>query len=241
MSPSVFIGYDAGERLAWEVCAASLQNSARDPVPVAPIGRADLAARGLYTRPTSVRDGIKWDDLSNEPCSTDFSLARFWLPLVAERSGWALFCDSDFLWRRDVHELFALADPRYAVMVVPHQQNVVETVKMRGQPQTEYERKNWTSLMLWNLSHAGARRVSVGMLNQSLKRDLHQLLWLADNEIGFLPEEWNWLDGTSAPDLEAAAAHFTRGTPDMPNWIDTQYAGEWRSYADALGERARQR
>lgn len=236
-----FIGYDAGERLAWEVCAASLQTHARAPIPVAPIGRVDLAARGFYARPQSMRDGFPWDDLSNEPCSTDFSVARWFVPLLAERAGWALFCDSDFLWRRDVHELFSLADRRFAVMVVPHKQEPTETVKMTGQQQTRYDRKNWSSLVLWNLAHAGTRRMTYGLVNETPKRDLHRFCWLDDSEIGFLPEEWNWLDGTSSPDLDAAAAHFTRGTPDMPNWTDTQYAGEWRSYAAALGARVERR
>jgi lipopolysaccharide biosynthesis glycosyltransferase len=190
-----------------------------------------LMADGVYTRTQSVRNGVQWDDTSEAPCSTDFSIARFWVPHLAGSVGWALYCDCDFLWRADVGELFGLADPRYAVMVVPHQHAPSETVKMDGQPQTVYPRKNWSSLVLWNLGSAGARRLDHEMLNTLTGRDLHRFCWLNDAEIGFLPERWNWLDGTSDEAINPAAVHMTRGTPDMPDWGETSYAGEWSRYA----------
>jgi hypothetical protein len=238
MLQRVYIGYDARERLAWQVCAASLQDCAADPVAVEPIGRPALEKAGLYQRPTSIRDGRLWDDISGAPCSTDFSIARFWAAALAGRTGWALFCDGDFLWRRDVGQLFALADHRYAVMVVPHQHAPTEPMKMDGQIQTVYERKNWSSLVLWNLAHAGAQRLNHFTLNTRPGRDLHRFCWLRDEEIGFLPETWNWLDGHSDPALDPAAVHFTRGTPDMPGWEFTRYSREWCGYAQAFSRKA---
>lgn len=233
----VFIGYDEREWLGWQVCNASLQATAESPVPVEPIGRKSLMSMGLYTRPQTVRDGVQWDEVSDAPCSTDFSLARFWMARLAGRAGWALYCDCDFLFRRDVREILALRDPRYAVMVVPHKHEPTESSKMDCQVQTVYPRKNWSSLMLINLSHSGAQRLSHHELNTKPGRELHAFCWLKDHEIGFLPEEWNWLDGTSeSPD--PAAVHFTRGTPDMAGWEDTQYAHEWRRYASIFSRRA---
>lgn len=233
----VFVGFDARERLAWDVCAASLIMSASTPVGIEPIGRTNLSAHGLYTRTQSDRNGIAWDDISNAPCSTDFSIARFFVPVIAGRTGWALYCDGDFMWRQDVAELFALADHRYAVMVVPHKHAPAETTKMDGQIQTVYPRKNWSSLILWNLAHAGTQRLNHYTLNTRPGRDLHAFCWLRDEEIGYLPERWNWLCGSSDPSIEAAAVHFTRGTPDMPGWEYTQYAGEWCRYAQIFGQR----
>ncbi len=234
----VFIGHDPKQWLAWRVCCASLQATARKPIKVEPIGREALAEDGLYTRRQVERDGMQWDEISDAPCSTDFSLARFWLPFVAQRSGWALYCDCDFLFRRDVRDLFALADYRYAVMVVPHRHEPADTSKMDGQIQTAYPRKNWSSLMLWNMAHAGTNRLGLTTANIESGRRLHAFCWLKDHEIGFLPECWNWLDGHSDPKIEPAAVHLTRGTPDMPGWDSTPYASEWLRYANCFARKA---
>ena len=238
MNLRVFIGWDSKERLAWQVCAASLQACTRSPVAMEGVCATDLEAAGLYTRPHHEVGGVHWDDISNAPCSTDFAIARFWVPHLAGRAGWALFCDGDFLWRRDVRELLEFADPTKAVMVVPHQHSPTEQLKMDGQLQTTYPRKNWSSLVLWNLGHAGTHRLNAHMLNSLPGRDLHRFCWLEDHEIGFLPEAWNWLDGHSAKEIDPAAVHFTRGTPDMPGWEWTKYAPEWNRYAQAFMRRA---
>lgn len=234
MEPKIFIGWDAREHLGWQVCAASLQRHASYPVQVQPISRPELIGRGLYHRPQRLIDGVQHDEISHAPVSTDFSLARFWVPLLAGSTGWAMFVDCDFMFRSDVRRLFERCDPRYAAMVVPHQHVPVETEKMDGQVQTVYPRKNWSSLVLWNMAHAGTRRLTTYLLNNATGRDLHRFHWLKDEEIGFLPESWNWLDGHSDPAMAVDAVHFTRGTPDMPGWEHTRYAAEWNRYAQAL-------
>lgn len=229
----LFIGWDPRDALAWKVCAASVQAAAREPVSIAPIYRQQLERTGVYRRPHTTVHAGHWDDLSWLPCSTEFSIARFGLPLVAGRAGWALFCDADFLWRDDVWSLFEFADPRYACMVVKHRHVPADTAKMDGQVQRPYARKNWSSLTLWNLAHAGAQRLDVGILNGWHRDRLHAFEWLKDEEIGELPEPWNWLDGHSR-DMDPCAVHFTRGTPDMPGWEHTRYAAEWNHYAQAF-------
>ena len=222
----VFIGWDARERSAWEVCARSIMRHAAVPPAIRPIGIATL--HGTYLRPFERRRGmaggsVLWDTISDAPMSTEFSLARFFVPLVA-RARWALFCDGDFMFRADVHELIALADPRYAVQVVKHEHHPAERTKMDGQPQTDYPRKNWSSLVLWNLGHAAARRLWKAEANMQPGLWLHRFGWLKDHEIGELPAEWNWLEGSSDPAVEPKAVHYTRGTPDM---LDEPLAFEW--------------
>ena len=39
--------------------------------------------------------------------------------------------------------------------------------------------------------------------------------WLADDEIGELPREWNWLVGCQDEPADPMIAHFTLGTPNM--------------------------
>lgn len=227
MTPlQVFIGWDPRETLAWKVCARSMAGNTAVPPPIAPIGMATLGAR--YARKTGRRGAQLWDEVSRAPMATEFALARFWVPSVASAE-WALFCDADFLWRGDVQQLLARADSRYAVMVVKHAQQVEEREKMDGQAQTNYERKNWSSCMLWNMRHAGNRRLWLDDLIRKEGLWLHQLRWLRDEEIGELPPQWNVLDGQREKIASPQAYHYTLGTPDILR-KELPYGNEWWSW-----------
>ena len=73
---------------------------------------------GLYDRDFTEKDGVKYDVIDGKPFSTDFSFTRFLVPAMTQYQGWALFCDSDMLYRADLRELINMADDRYACMVV---------------------------------------------------------------------------------------------------------------------------
>lgn len=184
-----------------------------------------------YYRPTSLREGVLWDNISDAPMATDFSIARFFVPIL-QRTGWALFADCDFLFRADVEELFSLADDKFAVMCVQHRYVPAEFTKMDSQLQTSYERKNWSSLFLVNCDAPEVKRFSIIDANCMRGLELHRFDWLQDDSlIGALPLEWNWLAGVSPPIPEPKAVHFTLGTPDMPGYESSAYASEWRAYA----------
>lgn len=228
----VYIGYDAREVEAYKVCVRSMRRNAPgcDPL-IMPISSRTLGS--AYRRPESIRNGVRWDDISQQPMSTEFSIARFFAPLLM-RSGWAVFCDCDFMWRGSIEDLFAQADDRFAVMVVKHQQNPVETIKMDDQIQTAYERKNWSSLMLLNCGAPEHRALTVDALNAMTKHELHQFRWISDeSRIGELSPTWNWLAGVSAPIAGDGprVVHYTLGTPNMRGYEDAPYADEWRRYA----------
>ncbi len=222
----VFVGFDSREPSAYRVCVSSLLAHASRPLSIHPIVEPHVRATGLYRRAHERRDGRLWDVLSQAPMSTEFALTRFLVPQLAA-GDWALFCDCDFLWRADVHRLFELADPAFAVMVVPHRQEVGSAVKMDGQVQTAYHRKNWSSLMLWNVRHPKHAALPEALAGWAGRR-LHGFEWLDDADIGFLPEAWNWLEGHSSPQIEPLVVHHTRGTPDMAGYEQVAYADEWR-------------
>lgn len=233
MTFEVFIGYDPRERDAWKVACASLQNKASRPVAVRPIWRQQLELLGLYTRPHERRCGVLWDVISGTPCSTEFSVARFGVPLLAQAHA-ALFVDVDFLFRGDVWELAEAFDPKYAAQVVKHLHKPAETEKMDGQVQRVYARKNWSSCVLWNTRHEANRLGAQERLNTWHRDALHGFHWLDPHEIGDLPDgdRWNWLEGHSTtPDPKAV--HYTRGTPDMKGYGGSAYAAEWFTYRDA--------
>jgi lipopolysaccharide biosynthesis glycosyltransferase len=118
----------------------------------------------------------------------------------------------------DIQELFNLADDKYAVMVVKHKQYNSGMVKMDGQIQTYYSRKNWSSVVLWNCNHEANKRLSLDDLNKWPGRDLHAFKWLADEEIGELPKEWNHLVGVNEPNPDAKILHFTLGGGWFEGW-----------------------
>lgn len=181
-----------------------------------------LTDRGLLYRPQD-RRGQLYDLISNAPCSTDFAISRFLVPILCQ-SGWALFADSDVVFMRDVADLFDLADDDKAVMVVQHHNGHEAGTKMDGQLQQLYARKNWSSVMLFNCDHPANERLTLHDVNTRTGRWLHRFGWLHDNEIGSLPAEWNWLVGVQERPQNPAIAHFTLGTPELR---DGPYADLW--------------
>jgi hypothetical protein len=225
----VFIGFDGREAEAYRVAEASLRKHASVPVTVTPLNVDRLAESGLLRRPTDRRGGI-YDLHSNARASTDFHASRFLVPHLAQ-TGVALFIDCDMVFLADVAELFEQADPQYAVQVVKHQQPQRETMKMDGQAQLHYARKNWSSVCLWNVDHPANRRLSLQDVNERPGRDLHAFFWLHDSEIGNVTRDWNWLVGVQEKPIRPKLAHYTLGTPDMVGDENCAYPNYWREAA----------
>ena len=221
----VFIGYDAREPEAYRVAEATLRARASKPVCVTPLNIRRLEEYGLLRRATDLR-GQRYDLPSNAPASTEFAISRFLVPLLAQ-SGWALFCDCDVVFLEDVAQLFALADPRYALMCAQHEKAELAASKMDGQLQTAYPRKNWSSVMLFNCDHPANRRLSLVDVQERRGFDLHSFYWLADAEIGALPAEWNWLVGQQPKPKAPKLAHFTEGGPFLAGWQGAEHDDIW--------------
>jgi lipopolysaccharide biosynthesis glycosyltransferase len=220
----VYIGHDEREEKALEVALRSLDHVSPTVSPTV-LQSERLAAHGLLRRAQDLRGGI-YDLPSNAPCATQFAISRFLVPMLAHE-GWALFVDCDVVFLADVAELFALADPSKAVMVVKHQNGHHAGTKMDGQPQVLYPRKNWSSVVLWNCEHAANRRLSLQDVNERPGRDLHAFYWLHDDEIGTLPAAWNWLVGVQPKPETPKLAHFTLGGPWLPTWIGAEHDELW--------------
>lgn len=227
---NVIIGYDPREHEAYQVCEASIRRHASRPVRIVKLDQTELRNDGLYDRPYRVDEtGQMWDERDKRPFSVAFSFTRFLVPFIA--SGPALFVDCDFVFRRDVGELFDLFDPRFAVQVVKHHHAPAKTMKMDGISQGLYARKNWSSCVLWNTGHHGHHALTTHAVNTWAGRDLHAFKWLADCYIGSLPEAWNWLADASptcggTPD-DIAAIHYTSGGPWFEHLRDCPLAEVW--------------
>lgn len=221
----VLIGYEPREQDGFDVAVASIKKH-NPNISVSGIYKNDCQNAGLYTRPTCSRRGKLWDILSNAPMSTEFAITRFLVPWLAPGSDWVLFIDCDMLIRCDLEaELTPLLDDKYALMCVKHDIEHGTGVKMDDCIQTSYPRKNWSSVMAWNLKHPAHDRLTLKMVNKLPGRDLHQFCWLRDDEIGELPAEWNHLVNLMPEDKNAKIVHFTLGIPSM-----LEYANEWYEY-----------
>ena len=216
---NVFIGYDPREGVAFSVLAHSIQANASRPVSIAPLMLSQL--KKVLTRE---RHPLQ---------SSDFSFSRFLVPHLSGYSGWSVFMDCDMLMRDDIANLWALRDERYAVMVVKHNHVPRETVKFLGEPQSKYEKKNWSSVMLFN--NARCRALTPDYVNTASGLDLHQFKWLGNDDlIGALPDRWNHLVGYNAPRADAALVHYTLGGPYFAEYADCEYSAEWRQQRDAM-------
>jgi hypothetical protein len=232
MENSIYVGYDSRHTLQYAVTVKTLAAHNHSLIPVKNLVLHHLIGEGLYNRPTSKKDGVLFDEISGAPMATEFAISRFLIPILEIRKGWSLFCDSDFLFRENPARLFEMADDKYAVMCVHHNYAPTETLKMDGQVQSQYNRKNWSSLMLINNAHPANKKLTPDLVNSTPGRDLHRFCWLDDSLIGSLPERWNWLEGHSNIDEAPSAIHFTRGTPDMPGYETVAYADEWNHWAN---------
>ena len=221
----VFVGYDPREDIAYQVCKHSIARRNKE-VLVRPLVQKELREAGWYTRPV--------DPLS----STEFTFTRFLIPELCDYKGWALFMDCDMILLTDIQELFDQADEKYAVMCVHHDYTPREGLKMDGQKQSIYPRKNWSSVMLFNCGHPSNKQINSSVVNDTniTGKYLHRFSWLKDSEIGELSHEWNWLtDWYKEPeDGKPKLLHYTEGGPWFKDKTNCEYAKEWLDMRDEM-------
>ncbi len=217
----VFIGFDTVETVSYHVLSHSIQARASEPVSITPLMLTQLS--GVMTRE---RHNLQ---------STEFSFSRFLVPSLCGFEGWALFMDCDMLVLDDMAELWKLRDDNFAVQVVKHDHVPKETTKFLGQPQSKYEKKNWSSVMLFN--NEKCKALTPDFVNTATGLELHRFQWLdGDHLIGDIPHRWNHLVGydEQVPLGEVSNLHYTIGGPYFDDYTDTVYAAEWFADKEAM-------
>ena len=217
----VFVGYDRRAGLLYDVFVHSVMRRSSVPVAFTPLNLQHLSP--FLRRPL--------DPLQ----STEFSFSRFLTPFLCGYQGWALFFDNDMLMLDDIAELWAMRDERYAVQVVKHEHRPREGHKFLGEVQTAYEKKNWSSLMLFNCAKCTA--LTPDYVSSASGLALHQFKWLgADSEIGEIPGRWNYLVDydPAAPLSEISNLHYTLGGPYYHAYRDCGYADLWLAEREHL-------
>ena len=213
----VYVGYDTREDIAYQVCEHSIKRR-NGQIEVIPLKQKDLREKGIYYREV--------DKLA----STEFTFTRFFIPYLNDYKGWAVFCDCDFVWRVSPTELEQYCDDSKAVVCVQHDYKPKEGLKMDGQVQLVYPRKNWSSMVLWNCGHPKNKMLTPELLNKETGKFLHRFSWLDDSDIGNLPPVYNWLVGwyQEPKDGTPKILHYTEGGPWFENYRDCEYADVWK-------------
>lgn len=210
----VYIGYDERQSAAYHVFAQSVIKTATRPVALIP-----LALNLLKGYSETHKDG-----------SNAFIYSRFLVPHLQGFEGWAIFCDGDMVCLSDISELWDLRDDSKAVMVVKHDYQTTHQRKYIGSSMethnTNYPRKNWSSVMLVNCGHPSNKVLTPGYVMEATGTKLHRFAHLADEEIGEIPKEWNHLVGEQ-PSAGAKLAHYTLGVPGIMNYSRCEYSEQW--------------
>jgi hypothetical protein len=216
----VYVGFDStnyGQQLAFDVCKKSIEKYNKD-IEVIKVVRQELIDQNLFWRKD--KSGV-----------TEFTYTRFLVPYLNHYDGWALFCDSDFLWTCDVNEVFEkYADDKYAVCCVKHNyKNCHGKTKMDGRPQEFYPRKNWSSLMLYNCAHPSTKNLTLENVSTQTPAWLHRMQWAKDEEVGEIDKSYNYLVGYY-DDNNIKALHYTDGGPWHPGYENVEHGKLWLDY-----------
>lgn len=209
----LYVGFDPRESAAYHVFCQSVINHASRSVAFIPLHKSMLYGFD------GQQDG-----------TNAFIYSRYLIPYLNGYSGWAMFADGDMVLRADISELWRQRDNKYAVMVVKHNYRTRHKRKYIGTPivndNVDYERKNWSSVMLFNCGHPSNRILTRELVADAGGAFLHRFQWLRDDEIGDLQPEWNCLVGEQEQ-KNPKLVHYTLGVPGFKHYQDCDYANDW--------------
>lgn len=209
----IFIGYDSKEIVAYNVLAHSINSRSSIPISISPISLKQL--NSIYKRTRDITH------------STEFSLSRFLVPYLSNYEGYSVFMDCDMLCKADIAELQEIIEKQSdkAVLVCKHNYIPTNENKFLGQKQTKYERKNWSSFMIFN--NKLCKSLTPEYVNMASGLDLHRFKWIEDETIGELPLEWNWLVEEYQYNPNIKFIHYTNGGPWFNEYRQCDYSTDW--------------
>ena len=163
----IFIGYDYRERVGTNILIDSLYQNSTLPLSITPLVTSQLEKQKIFYRKRDPKQ------------STEFSFTRFLVPYLMNYEGWAIFMDCDMLCRGDIKDLWNLRDENFSFMCVKHNHKSTKHKKFQGEIQTNYPRKNWSSMMLFNCKKC--QKLDINYVNNASGLDLHRFNWLKDD------------------------------------------------------------
>lgn len=224
---NIYIGYDSsnyGQQIAFEVCKRSLLRFNKN-ANIIKLDKKELKNKKIYLRE------------NDDDGSTEFTYTRFLVPFLNNYEGYAIFCDSDFLWRCNIEELKQFFDSTKSVICVKHDyKECTSSTKMDGLKQEWYPRKNWSSLMIFNCGHKDCKNLDISNVKIKSPKWLHRMEWTTDDNISEISKSYNYLLGYYDDIEEPNAIHLTDGGPWHKDWYNNKipynkkYEIEWLKY-----------
>ncbi|HZZ26849.1 MAG TPA: glycosyltransferase [Pirellulales bacterium] len=209
----IFIGWDSRFPEPADVLAYSLRKHSSIPLDI------------RYLKLPELRLNRTHDPLA----STEFTYSRFLPPHLCHYQGNALFLDNDMLCLADIREIAELDMTGLALRVVKHDYQPIATVKMNGAVQTNYPRKNWSSMMLMNCANLALW--SKDVVETATGAYLHRFQDIPDTQIGEIPKTWNTLD---TMDATTKLIHWTSGGPWFEQTRNCPHADVWLQARDEM-------
>lgn len=245
----VYIGYDAREHIPFRVAEYSIKKRTQSKVQVHRLDAKELREKELFTRMAMIdSNGQLVDMIDRKPFSTQFSFTRFLVPELwrelreGNKCEYAIFVDCDFVFLESLDKLLEDADHAFEenkqakVAVVKHDYTPLSRSKMDGVQQTQYNKKLWSSLMVFHMGRIDEHTLNKHFVNNATGGELHQFKWLRDDsEIAELPGSWNFIPSHSKHP-EQNAIHFTEGGPWFKGYKHVQHAELWTSEFEAMME-----
>jgi len=213
---NLYVGFDPREACVYHTFCQSVIEHATGPVAFIP----------LHSPMLNNFDG-------QQDGTNAFIYSRYLVPYLQGFGGWAIFVDGDMHINADIYDLYNLRDPTKAIQCVQHDYQTQSHRKYIGTPlandNIDYERKNWSSVMLINCEHPSNLILMPEFVSTAGGATLHRFGWLNDDEIGSLPLTWNHLVG-EYDDEWAHLYHHTLGAPGFEYYSNCFSAKEWNQY-----------
>ena len=166
--------------------------------------------------------------------STEFTYSRFLVPFLTGYKGMALFLDNDMLCVSDINQLFDWfeAKPHLSLGVRKHSHCPQTAEKMYGAAQTQYPRKNWSSMMLMRCDQLRCWTPQVVAEGNGAR--LHRFQDVPDSCIGGVGSGWNDLEYQMNADTKLF--HWTEGGPWFDKYHGCPFADVWLRWRKKLAE-----
>ena len=202
--PNVYIGYDSNHKGLEDLCEFAITRILKSSAPEVKI--LDHRKIDEYTRP-----------YQNQ--STEFTYSRFLVPYLENYEGYSIFIDDDILLNHsDIYSFLVHLDPCDAVAVLQYPSFEASDFKFAGEKNVSYDRKLWSSLMVFNNSHPDCKKLTPEYVNTASGQDLHRFAWT--DKISKIPTKYILTDGYDSyiDKRHNLGVHYTRGGP----WIEGQ-------------------
>lgn len=209
---NICIGYDSREVIAYHVLCQSIIKYSTIPIRFIPL-RLDLFKK-FYKRKKGPKD------------STEFSISRFLTPYLSNYTGYSIYMDCDMLVLGDINKVLKFIKTKNkTVWCVKHKHKVKKGKKFLNEKQLDYDKKNWSSFMIFN--NKKCKKLTPKFVENANGLSLHQFRWTVDTQIGSLPIIWNTLSGYNKINSKTANIHFTEGGPYFKKYKKSPGAKNW--------------